>query len=206
MRYGISTRVCRGHRAVRISEWAASLLDGDLAGAGRFAEELREGGFRLDLTRNLETAKEFLRGRYADEPNKLYGLVASSRAKNLEAHGVANGFMATSKLNYAAWYVGPPDSPKGCRALERAVTEFGCQGLELDTPLVCWGDDLLWTADGWRVRPGQRGARDPVRLRLNSYRVLLTRGRDGIVLFCPPEPEMDATAEALVEAGFRSLD
>jgi hypothetical protein len=38
-------------------------------------------------------------------------------------------------------------------------------------------------------------------LRLNAYRVLLTRGRDGAVLFVPPGAEMDSTASALHRAG-----
>ena len=45
--------------------------------------------------------------------------------------------------------------------------------------------------------------RDPHRLRTNAYRVLLTRGREGLVLFVPPAPaaKMDATFRALLAAG-----
>ncbi|MBE3032418.1 MAG: DUF2075 domain-containing protein [Actinobacteria bacterium] len=38
--------------------------------------------------------------------------------------------------------------------------------------------------------------RDPFQLRVNAYRVLLTRGRDGAVIFVPPLAELDATAAA----------
>jgi len=34
-------------------------------------------------------------------------------------------------------------------------------------------------------------------LRVNAYRVLVTRGRDGAVIFVPPVPELDATAARL---------
>jgi Uncharacterized conserved protein (DUF2075). len=46
---------------------------------------------------------------------------------------------------------------------------------------------------------GARAAhvRDPFQLRVNAYRVLLTRGRDGAVIFVPPLPELDATAARL---------
>jgi hypothetical protein len=42
--------------------------------------------------------------------------------------------------------------------------------------------DLLWTGDAWsnaRARNHARGThvRDPYQLRVNAYRVLLTRGR-----------------------------
>jgi hypothetical protein len=43
-------------------------------------------------------------------------------------------------------------------------------------------------------------------LRLNSYRVLLTRGRDGAVLYVPDGgPQFDADFAALETAGGRGL-
>ena len=47
--------------------------------------------------------------------------------------------------------------------------------------------------------------RNPEQLRLNSYRVLLTRGREATVLFVPPPPLWDATWEYLVASGMRQL-
>ncbi|MFM7423727.1 MAG: DNA/RNA helicase domain-containing protein, partial [Elainella sp.] len=144
------------------------------------------------------------RERYLNQPQKRYGLLASSRARNLEAYGIPNGFRATSRLNAGAWYIDPSDSPQSCCALERCVTEFGCQGLELDLPIVGWGDDLRWDGE-WRSSVRQRQAKNPLRLRLNSYRVLLTRGRDGLIVFVPPEAKMDCTYKALQSAGLVEL-
>ena len=42
-------------------------------------------------------------------------------------------------------------------------------------------------------------------LLINTYRVLLTRGRDGLVLFVADEPRMNPVALALEEAGVRPL-
>jgi hypothetical protein len=47
---------------------------------------------------------------------------------------------------------------------------------------------------------------DPHQLRLNSYRVLLTRSREGIVVFIPPRPEFNLTEHAFLAAGARILD
>jgi hypothetical protein len=47
---------------------------------------------------------------------------------------------------------------------------------------------------------------DPRRLRLNAYRVLLTRGRDGFVIFVPSVSHLDETEVALLAAGVRPLD
>jgi hypothetical protein len=43
-------------------------------------------------------------------------------------------------------------------------------------------------------------------MRRNVYRVLLTRGRDGTIVFLPPRAEFAATAAFLREGGFRELE
>jgi hypothetical protein len=46
---------------------------------------------------------------------------------------------------------------------------------------------------------------DAHQLRVNSYRVLLTRGREASVIFVPPVTEMDETAEYLQASGILGL-
>jgi hypothetical protein len=60
--------------------------------------------------------------------------------------------------------------------------------------------------DRWITSIRQRNVPDPLRLRLNSYRVLLTRGRDGFIIFVPPEPKMETTAQALQASGLSCLN
>jgi hypothetical protein len=69
---------------------------------------------------------------------------------------------------------------KSATALVQPVTEFGCQGLELDLPIVCWGEDFNWDGTSWQLTPVRRRSlqQDPQQLLTNVYRVLLTRGRD----------------------------
>jgi DUF2075 family protein len=88
------------------------------------------------------------------------------------------------------------------------ATEFSSQGLELDCALLAWGSDLLWAGDDWSIEfagKNRRPLKDPLTVRKNVYRVLLTRGRDGTVVFVPPDSRMDATADWLAAAGFRDL-
>ncbi len=40
---------------------------------------------------------------------------------------------------------------------------------------------------------------------MNSYRVLLTRSREGLIVFIPPKPEFDKTEHAFLAAGARIL-
>jgi len=196
----------RTHLAQDLQTWVAQLLSGDVAAAAQTMPLLNATGYHAYLTRDLETAKAYCHDRYQAQPDKRYGLLASSRAHNLARHGIANEYMATQRVKPGPWYIDSPDSPLSCCALEGVVTEFGCQGLELDFPIVGWGDDLLWQDERWQTKSRQKNVRDPLRLRLNSYRVLLTRGRDGFAVFVPPEAKMDAVFEVLRSSGLTLLE
>ncbi|CAA9226290.1 MAG: hypothetical protein AVDCRST_MAG77-973 [uncultured Chloroflexi bacterium] len=185
-------------------EWVEQLLDGRIVECAATAARLREQGFALYVTQELEEAKGYARERYVDDPVKRYGLLASSRAKNLAAHGVSNDWQSTKGMREGPWFVDSPDSTASACRLEIVATEFACQGLELDLPIICWGDDLRWHGGTWESPPQRRsGARDPHRLRVNSYRVLLTRGRDGLCVFVPLEETQ--TFAVLREAGMAPL-
>ena len=203
-RFNLTTSL-RSHRAKDLQTWVAHLLKGQLDEAAALMPRLQADGFSAYLTRDLEAAKAYCRDRYAQSPAKRYGLMASSRARNLADYGLPNDYLATRRVKPGPWYIDPPDSPLSCCALDSAVTEFGCQGLELDFPVVGWGNDLQWDGTQWTSRVRQKNVADPRRLRLNSYRVLLTRGRDGFVVFVPPEEGMERTVEALIRAGLLSL-
>ena len=89
------------------------------------------------------------------------------------------------------------------------MTEFQCQGLELDMTIVGWGTDFILENAKWtdRLARGYRRApKDAFVLRRNSYRVLLTRGRDGMILFVPPIDRLNETYQFLLSCGFKSLD
>ena len=192
----------RTHRASDLQEWVRLLLDGKLAQAHTLAGTLREDLFPIYVTRNVESAKKHARERYRGNLDRRFGLLASSKAKNLADHGIPNDYAATKRVRKGPWFSDDPDHPGSCCQLDSVATEFACQGLELDFPIVAWGDDLTWNGVAWASRPGGRSkAKNPHQLRLNSYRVLLTRGRDGMVIFVPAGKEMDASYEALVTAG-----
>ena len=72
-------------------------------------------------------------------------------------------------------------------------------------PIICWGEDLIWE-NNWKTFSKSRGQKDPHMLRLNSYRVLLSRGRDGIIVFIPDTPELKPTYKILVESGLLELN
>jgi len=134
--------------------------------------------------------------------------MASSHAKTPPRYGVDNTWMATSHMNIARWYNADPSDPMSCCQLDQPVTEFGCQGLEVDLPVVCWGEDFLWEDGEWRMTPIRRRypLDEPETILQNVYRVLLTRGRDGFVVFVPPAPAFDGTAEMLATSGVEPFE
>jgi Schlafen group 3, DNA/RNA helicase domain len=176
------------------------------------ASSLEGDGYTLRVTRDLEEAKHYLRDRYDSDPQARFGLVASSRDRDLVRFGIPNDWSSTQRLKYGPWFVEGDDDSLGrsCRALRDCVTEFGCQGLELDGALIAWGTDFILEEGQWTnryARPYQQASRirDPLQLRRNAYRVLLTRARDGSTVFVPPIPILDETYGYLVQSGFRVL-
>jgi DUF2075 family protein len=110
------------------------------------------------------------------------------------------------KNHIGPFFVDAPQSRRSCCQFRDVATPFECQGLELDFPIVCWGDDLWWDGEKWATRE-QRNSKelDPYRLRINAYRVLLSRGRDGMIIFVPPVERLQETHRVLVDAGCQEL-
>lgn len=200
----------RFHLAKDVHPFVDALLRGDADVARQHVAHLAGHDFHLRMTRSLDTAKAYLRERYAEHKLARFGLIASSRDRDLIHFGVRNDFNWTKNVKVGPWYVDGDGSPVSCRQLEEVVTEFAAQGLELDAALLCWGTDLIREDGRWsttRARGYKKGSnvRDPFQLRLNAYRVLLTRGRDGTVIFVPPIAAMDETWDYLARCAVAPL-
>ena len=200
----------RFHLTPKVHAFVEAVLDqGDPDKARPIAEELWEGGHRFLLTRDLAEARAYLRERYESAPEARYGLLASAKDKLLPDWGVDNTFQTTKQLRVGEWYNADPSHPRSCCQLTDVATEFSSQGLELDMALLAWGSDLLRKDGAWSIAQS-RGTRDkiydPEQMRRNVYRVLLTRGRDGTVLFIPLEPAFEDTAAYLQACGVRAIE
>jgi DUF2075 family protein len=97
------------------------------------------------------------------------------------------------------WFLDGSDDTRSSYYLEDCATEFQVQGLELDWACVTWDGDLRlrdsrWTYHDFRGSRWQsiRNTENQNYLR-NAYRVLLTRARQGMVLFVPPGDSTDPT-------------
>ena len=83
--------------------------------------------------------------------------------------------------------------------LEEVATEFDIQGLELDWVCVGWDGNFRYSPSGWQYKnfsgtkwQNINDASRQLYLK-NSYRVLLTRARQGIVIFVPNGSNSDGT-------------
>lgn len=198
----------RTHLAGDVSKFANALVDGNIADAKALSTEIIRQGFGMYVTRNLNHAKLYLRERYRDEPSKRFGMIASSKGRILRQYGMDNSFQGALGIFYVGkWFNAEPDHPKSCCALDTVATEFSCQGLEIDMPLIGWDSDMLWDGTKWaKFKPNEPENSDANTYRKNSYRVLLTRGRDGFVIYVPPVPEMDAVYQVLLDAGIQTVE
>ena len=130
------TAELRYHLAEDVHKFVEGLLE-ELAdqSPGAIAEGLERNGFHLRITRDLAQAKSYLWNRYEGDQLARFGIVASSRDVALWQFGVPNDFQSTNRIRYGPWFGEGDEDPEGrsCRTLRTCVTEFGCQGLELDS-------------------------------------------------------------------------
>ena len=181
----------RSFRSESVAEFVDSLLGRDAAGAR--AARGRLGEYQVFRTRRLGAAKDWL--RRAARGTERYGIVASSQSLRLQPHGI----YVRLAVDAVKWFLGRRDDPQSSYSMEYAATEFKAQGLEVDWACVAWDADLRYTEGGWTHRRFRGtgwvriGAEDRRRHRENAYRVLLTRARQGMVIYVPEGDGDDPT-------------
>ena len=142
------TTELRFHLTTNVHRYVSGLLGEDPAvDLASLASTLDGSGYHLRITRDLDRAKGYLRSRYAEDPTARFGMIASARDSLLWRYSVPNDFNSTKRVNFGPWFAEGEDDPRGrsCRQLRECVTEFGCQGLELDATLLCWGNERFRT-------------------------------------------------------------
>lgn len=202
----------RSFRAERLSDFVGEVIKGNAESARHVSAKLKD--FPLLITRDLEAARAWLRSKARG--GERTGLLASSNAARLKPHGI----FTKAKIEPAKWFLAPPADVRSSNALEDAATEFDVQGLELDWTCVCWDANFRWEDGAWQTLQfkGTRwqAVNDTSRQAFiaNSYRVLMTRARQGMIVFVPEGSEADETRSPsfydgilthLLACGFESL-
>ena len=182
----------RSFRAENLSAFVKAMLDRDERTAQSALETLA-GRYPIFVTRELSAAKQWVRSRARG--TERYGLLASSKAMRLKPYSI-DVRVAPDPVH---WFLGDPDDVRSSQYLEDVATEFQVQGLELDWTVVNWDGDLRMSGSGWayhdfRGKKWQSVRKEELQNYLkNAYRVLLTRARQGMVLFVPPGDSADHT-------------
>jgi hypothetical protein len=201
------TTSIRTHKAGQVHDWVNAVINADLSSAKPLAKLAQEQGYSLYVTRDIDIARTYCAQRFRTSPKSRFGLMMASRNEGTLAH---YGVTPIAHSDVPRWYVDPRTNEKSSMRLRTAATEFQCQGLELDYSILCWSDDMIWDSSNadWRVREVQTPPprlENPRATRLNVYRVLMTRGRDGMTIFVPPLESLDSAYEALKDAGATAL-
>ncbi len=188
----------RAYRKTEHCDWVEALIAGQLDRAARIAERLEHPP--AYLTRDLDELREWLRARRRGA--QRVGLLASSGAVRLIAEGIPPSPRSNELDQVVHWFLKPEGDYRSSNSLEVPLSEFVCQGLEVDYVGLCWGNDLIWLDDQWAPRkmsaPNWQIARSAEvrQYRRNAYRVLLTRARAGLAIYVPHGSEQDKTADA----------
>ena len=207
----------RTDNSANISLWVQHFLLADFTKA----REVREtfGNFPIYYTRELSTAKKWLRSKAAESSGRC-GLVASSKSKRLLVYGIDAVADANRSFSWANWYLNNPPDLTSSGSLEVAATEYKCQGLELDYVGVCWSWDLVLQNKKWIPRSLTSASarwsttKSKSHFQTNAYRVLLTRSRKGMIIWIPrgddldssrASKEMDIVAQCFEEAGISEI-
>jgi hypothetical protein len=179
----------RSYKAEKLSLWVSLLLENKSLESSLLLKEALEN-YPIFITRSLETMKNWL--KLKARGTRRTGIVASSGGRRLKAvgydpyHGLRGD---SSQDELGAWYLNHPSDIRSSNFLEIVATEYAVQGLELDWVGLLWDADLRRKSDNWdfmqfkgtkwqKVNDNQRR-----QFIINKYRVLLSRAREGIIIF-----------------------
>lgn len=182
----------RSFRAEKLSEFVDALIAGEIDAAKSLYASIKDT-YPIVLTRDLVQARAWLRAHARG--SERFGLVASSGASRLKPEGIN----VHEKIDPIYWFLNDKSDVRSSYYLEDPATEFDIQGLELDWVGVCWDADLRWMNGRWshhkfRGTVWQNVNDSFQRAYLsNAYRVLLTRARQGMVIYIPCGDESDPT-------------
>lgn len=180
----------RSFRSEKLALFVKCLLDEEIELAKETYEELKKS-YPVLITRKFDVAKNWVKKKARG--TERYGLLASSEGKRLRAEGI----WVPSEINHVGWFLNEKDNVDSSYYLEVTASEFKVQGLEIDYAVLAWDADLRYTSNGFdyfkfrgtkwnHVNQEQRQ-----HYLKNAYRVLMTRARQGLIIYIPEGDEED---------------
>ena len=174
----------RSFRNEKLSAFVKALLDNQPEIAAGFYSELSVS-YPIFVTRNFASAKEWIRAKARG--TERYGLLASSEGKRLRGEGI----WVLSEIKHVSWFLNGKDNVDSSYYLEVAASEFKVQGLEIDYGLLAWEIDLRYVNGNFDHYCFRGTSWNHINIlqrqkyQKNAYRVLLTRARQGLIIYVP---------------------
>lgn len=195
----------RGYKVNDYLQFVEHVLNNKVDDAKRVVDKIKDK-YSINISQSMYNIRNYLK---SIDKNQSVGIFSSSyegKWKNDYKTISANSdvFKNVKKEKLPQWFT----AESSC--LEEYVTEFDCQGLEIDIPILIWGDKLKIRSNKWRygVKNTSKKLKKYYRefcdihntdfkeedfrkfeekIVTNIFRVLLTRGRNGIILYIQDE-------------------
>ena len=198
----------RAVEAPILPQFIEYLLENNKEKAKKVLTEFNEE-YPLFITRDLKKAKLWIKNKFIenelsnnkasekDSEKTRIGLLAQSNALRL----IPEGIFVKNDIKVEPWFLNPSDDVRSSNHLEIAATEFDIQGLEIDYSIVGWDANLRYVDGNFEHYKFKGTKWNTIRednvtdknYLTNSYRVLLTRARNGMVIFIPKGDDDDNT-------------
>ena len=182
----------RSFRSEKISELMHEILEANHESANTLVSEVKND-FPILITRDLKTAKKWLRTQA--KGSERIGLVASSGGRRLRPLGID----VKNEISAPNWFLNNSDDIRSSYFLEEIATEFDIQGLEIDWVCLAWDINYYFENGKWNCQyfsgtkwQNIHNENDKTYLQ-NAYRVLLTRARQGLIIYIPEGDDLDHT-------------
>lgn len=203
----------RSFRSEKISELVEEILSVNQQRAKEVYNTI-QNKFPIVITRDLSKAKRWLKSM--QKGTERVGIISSSGARRLKA----NGIDVKNEINPVNWFLKGKQDVRSSNFLENIATEFDIQGLEIDYTCLAWGANFYLKKSVWNYKRFSGTKWQAIKKKvdqnylLNTYRVLLTRARQGMVIYIPlgdndditRKPELyDETYEFFKDIGFKEL-
>lgn len=154
-------------------------------------------GFKLYISRNIKECIKALNFH----KSKSNALIGTPTFDFDDFKGFPIRYENAHKINIEKFYM--TKQPNSIDFLvKHPLTQFQILGLEFDIPIVQWNYDYLFYNEEWNYDLDTRLIGYGMDYIKNAYRVLLTRGISGMILYFPKNWEFNSTYYYFKSQGF----
>ena len=173
------------------------LLDREIPQVKEIIKEFNEKDdkekYHLLITRDIQTAKDWVKKK--TRGNERCGMFTTALSHRLWPEGIVK--RGQREFNELGWWLDDEEYIDSSFSLEIPCTEFFSQGLELDWSIFAWDACFRPNNSDWDYFRFERSKWKTItnetkrKYLKNAFRVLLTRARQGMIIFVPKGDQND---------------